>query len=1508
MDNLLFFNDDGLPLNRVKISEEFSEYYSSRILLDDATTDTPSQLGLFILDAQRDVKAATELNLERWQMFSLGRIDLRSNSELEEDFLDSDTLSWPGWPVEDLTAADKPLDWLSLKRVKSVEINEHFLKSSAVWFRVFDDTETEVDVSLYPEYSWMLDSLGHRLTHEVSSVQQGQLIIDTPLLNNRTDLESFLTELSNNNHTLYVYPLSLLELWPDEYQPNFQQDNSGFPSQMMADDRPIRILVEGESKLVQQEFQYRQDDLFDQRRRLVENYTLSTTELSQMTQLRIKTNNYRQIEQTYRGTVTWDVSRPNVLILDGGIRQRFEPFDRFWIKINRNRVTYDLVEKTHQMISINNGVLELDSDLIDNISSLTPELEDSIREALGYSPTKVITLQDFSDYLEDPFVFVTCHRWAGEDILLDIPSSQGSRRIDELSQRFNQLMRLNNLPWESKSESSGITFSKKDAYDNASIELWDQQTELLSYDKQTNSYTVSQGVLQYSEVKQYLLQDPYSTTIEDSAPRARHAESMIEIYDLDVNFVQQNGFRIFINSVEYKTNTDQPDLASIVSEWYDQWSEVLKHRGIAVGMHVINVDSGLTGKRNRVRLHFFSRFPGQPLDVEVREPIMARYAVAMIEDWLDETDPLISNMLPESIGLIIGNESYEVDYTTGPLSDTLFQQLLDDRQDLAEMTVTLSYEDRNVADQPYDYAFTPPLASYWDQAITSEDDNILVDLSDPVGSGLDLINGTGRIIIWSGLNNPINVELTPRSRSSAKVRSFYQQEDGIVFSHNRIYNDNSVFQLRDRGLDEGRKIILESSYYPYSDGSYVIQQITSDFDFREYLLLSDGMLVDNNDWSDGPTNLDEIYPLFTPEPQIRNDVPIQGNNPTVDQSTPEALIGLGDGAEGDSYDISFEVLARRPMARTGWDESLIWRIEPEEDTLTGDFLFTDITGDQINEFLTQQPGSVPYKGRRPLWADVPRNLKGYVNNNKEKVWEDNPYRQRTQFTKLEKQLRIPDGTAEDFKQEPMYLTVMYFPRREGPHKARLKADYVKQLDFEIFSTDSDPATNRWEIDSTNSTIRIFSPYSKSFLDAGIAIGDRIKVRASKTFEQQNQPDSPFKPFVISVRSVSETLIGYDLVSGSPADLSDELVIDDAEYKYTLTLENVPVTVVDFQLLGQTEAEDQRLLDMNSTFRPEIDNVDMYAVNSYDMDQWGNDFKLFNEKRKEILETRTEIEHYIGGYRSIINSVYLFEHTQLEWFEYFLDVNPDSPTQGKLVPFELEGFFDPFVPGWKDLLFRPDQPGSENIYKKTDLATLVYKITDDDGRTTNDYTLKEVLVKLGLLKAWLVRQVVPMNIYLREVAGRHQSIEEVRVIENTTQVEKFITQDDVSPILIEAEAYMNPLSKNRHSWNIHLEFVPPVIECPVDHWVLKINTFATDDLSIPLDPGFDPVRRDIGTEMRPIQQIRETRRGDDFSPYNFMLDQQLDGWAIVECWVYSGQGAGYVSRYVLEVESQRDFDV
>lgn len=1512
MQNLLFFNDDGLPLNRALIQDGFERYFSSRVFLPEATTDTPSQLSLYVLDAQSRVPAANALSLQRWQRYSLGRVSVRSNSELAQDFIDSDTPEWNGWPVSTLTPADRALDWLSVKRLNSVEINEHFIKDSAVWLRVYEsDLITPVDASLFPDYEWTLDNNGDFKPFKILSVQQDQVLVDTDPLGNGQELQSFLDQLQLNNHVLLCYPLSLLEFWPDEYDPVFQKDITGFPKDLVDDNRTFPFFIKGDNRPQQipERLEAIYDDRFALREIDVEKYELGLDEIESMSLLRAKVYDYRQTQQCYRGTLTWSVDRPSTLVFDGGIRQQFTLYDRFWIRVWRQRVAYDLVEKNHQNLGFSNGVMTLDSPLIDNVSTLPADLQDSIREALGYESSKVITLQDFAQYLEDPFVFVTCHKWITSDVSLTVPNTGLTVSLQQYADRFNSVMDQVNLSWSCQSTSQGLSWSRTDAYSNSAIEIYDDQTAFLQYDTLIDDYNLFQGSLTQQQVKPMLIDQPLAYINTDISPRQRHAERLVEIYDLDVQFANTRGFWITINGVRYKTQTSQPDLAGIVQDWFDQWSEVLKHRGVAVSINIVNTDSSLIGKRNRVRLHFYSRFPDQPLSVDIDEPVFARWAVAYIEDWIDHN--VITAAVPDEIGLNIEGRDFTTPYVMGQsFSDTFVSDvLLPNKAELNELTVSFSQEDSGAEAVPLAYAETSPVAAYWNQLDAGDDINVQIDLIEPVGAGTEFGTGTARLIIWTSLDRNIDVSFSQNSVGIGRVKPFYTEQSGLSLTHHRLYSDNS-FALRDRGLDRGREIAIESEFYPYSDGVKTIDSVRFDYTMSEYLLLNSNNVIDGADWSDGPTGLDFIYPLLTPKPDNRDNVPIDPDNPTVESGVPEALVSLGDGANSDSWVAIFEVLARQPAARTDWLEYIDWVIKPESeensdfntDNQTNDFFLIDIEGDQINLNLTQQPGSIPYKGRQPLWADVPRNLKGRFDGNRDKPWNINPYRQRTIFNRVRKTLRIPDGTAQDWVQVPQHITVGYFPQREGPHQARLKGYYVKELSFDI--TPSVTGDNYWELNAESNELVLTPPVAKSFVQAGVSVGDRIKIKSVSAFETVGQPAPAFMPFVIRVKTVTDYRLTYEVISGTPQDQLGQVADD---FFYRLILENVPQQIVDFQLLGQSEAEDPRLLDLNQTFRPEVDNVDLYAVRSYDVDQWGQDYRIFNEKRKEILETRTEIEHYIGGYRSIINSVYLFEHTELEWFEFMLDVREESPTFGKLMPFELEGFFDPLVPGWRDQTLKPGKPGSQRYLKKTDQAVLSYRITDDQGRTTNDYRLKQVLVQLGLLKAWLVRQVIPLNIYLKEVAGRHQSMNPVRVNESTTQVVKIPSYDEVSPVLIQAEAYMNPLTKNRHTWIVKLSFVPPVDDFEIDHWVLKVSTYSVDDSSIPLDPGFDPVRRDAGTEMVPIQQIKETRHGDDFSSYQFVLDQQLDSWAVVECWVFNGWGAGYVSRYVLQVEDQLDYD-
>ena len=158
----------------------------------------------------------------------------------------------------------------------------------------------------------------------------------------------------------------------------------------------------------------------------------------------------------------------------------------------------------------------------------------------------------------------------------------------------------------------------------------------------------------------------------------------------------------------------------------------------------------------------------------------------------------------------------------------------------------------------------------------------------------------------------------------------------------------------------------------------------------------------------------------------------------------------------------------------------------------------------------------------------------------------------------------------------------------------------------------------------------------------------------------------------------------------------------------------------FNVLGQTEIEDIR-------FKVELGNVgklvssdDVYIFKEYDINEEGIDWSYLNMKRKEMLMMKNLIYPYIGSYKSIINAINYFGYNDLEFYEYYRNIDVDSEKYGKLQKVEIPDIFDNTVEGWTDNDFIKHTFPNKS-YEDTNLFNLTFRITDKEGNKITQWT-------------------------------------------------------------------------------------------------------------------------------------------------------------------------------------------
>lgn len=198
-------------------------------------------------------------------------------------------------------------------------------------------------------------------------------------------------------------------------------------------------------------------------------------------------------------------------------------------------------------------------------------------------------------------------------------------------------------------------------------------------------------------------------------------------------------------------------------------------------------------------------------------------------------------------------------------------------------------------------------------------------------------------------------------------------------------------------------------------------------------------------------------------------------------------------------------------------------------------------------------------------------------------------------------------------------------------------------------------------------------------------------------------------------------------------------------------------VAEIIIYGETVGEDERMRDLLQNLGATLDDGDFIIFKEHDINEMGIDWMLMNKKRKELLLELHNIKPFIGTYKAVLNAIDFFGYNKITLKEYWLNINQDSDSFGKLkavsVPDKNAGF------SYKK---RKQFNLPSTTMKKTSRFSLVYKLNEPNGtfdywdipnvEETFDFTPEEILIKLYGLKNKLQKEYLPLQAKIVDITG------------------------------------------------------------------------------------------------------------------------------------------------------------
>lgn len=206
----------------------------------------------------------------------------------------------------------------------------------------------------------------------------------------------------------------------------------------------------------------------------------------------------------------------------------------------------------------------------------------------------------------------------------------------------------------------------------------------------------------------------------------------------------------------------------------------------------------------------------------------------------------------------------------------------------------------------------------------------------------------------------------------------------------------------------------------------------------------------------------------------------------------------------------------------------------------------------------------------------------------------------------------------------------------------------------------------------------------------------------------------------------------------------------------LKTQNTNTVIAEISVYGEGVEEDERLRDLLVNLGHDLLPEDYKIFYNSDVNEESIDWQLINNKRKELLLEHSNIFPYVGSYKALINVLKFYGYNNIKMKEYWQNVKVGSADYGKYKQVDITDLF--IVDSKMEL----SNLINSKVYKKTNLMSLYYDITIEDGTYDEDglpytketftFSQQEVLIKLFALKKKLQQYFLPLNSKIVDIIG------------------------------------------------------------------------------------------------------------------------------------------------------------
>ena len=502
----------------------------------------------------------------------------------------------------------------------------------------------------------------------------------------------------------------------------------------------------------------------------------------------------------------------------------------------------------------------------------------------------------------------------------------------------------------------------------------------------------------------------------------------------------------------------------------------------------------------------------------------------------------------------------------------------------------------------------------------------------------------------------------------------------------------------------------------------------------------------------------------------------------------------------------------------------VWTWETDDNP---DIFIYDFSGNQLGD-----NGKLTYQGPKPL-TDI--YLNNSPNSDINKIYDSSA--QQTIFGSVSYTLEYYD--TEDLSILPIALPVFlgYNSQNEGYSKSRLQLIYKENVNFILKTNLNNIITFQNLIDNNGNnygmiSINYNSTLSFLFDNNGnstcLKVGQDINIFVIDTTNTNSKYISNNSGLSLNILEIydKEIIVSYNdgiIFNNETTMITNFPRLGSVTY-LSLQIKTIDKVIGRFDIYGQTEIEDIRYKTILDNLGNNINADDVFIFNEYDIKEQGYDWVYLNKKRKEMFMYKNEIFPYVGSYKAIINAIRYFGYNDLELYEYYKNIDINSPEYGQLKKIEIPDIFDSSVIGWNenDYLINT-YPNSK--YDITNEFNLTYLITDKKGNNTLKYSLEEVIVKLQGLKKWLDINVIPVTHKILDITGRADFLDPTYLKHKSYKTTILNTSQTMSPIDFKInEAYLMPINSGSSIYNVHFDFY--TYSTIPDYFTLKVKTYQT----------------------------------------------------------------------------------